>query len=65
MLHLFAAIEKRILEGGAILLAGESGNFRRTTVNLLAFKHKIPLLVPTVLKESTIRDFNKDLKQFI
>lgn len=65
VLSLFAGIEKRILEGGSILLAGESGTFRRTTVNLLAFKHKLPLLIPTVLKKSTIRDFNKDLKQFI
>ena len=48
-----------------MLLAGESGTFRRSTVNLLAFKHKITLLTPSVLKKPTLRDFYKDLKQFI
>lgn len=65
VLELIAAIEKRILEGGSLFLAGSSGNFRRNAVNLMAFKHKYQLVSPLVLKNSTIRDFYKDMKGFL
>lgn len=65
VLALMAAIEKRIIEGGAILLAGSSGNFRRSAANLMAFKHKYHLVSPLVMRNANARDFNKDMKIFI
>jgi dynein heavy chain 2 len=62
---LIAALEKRILEGGALLLAGSSGNFRRSAVNLMAFKHKLQLVSPQVVRNANARDFGKDMKAFI
>ncbi len=60
-----AAIEKRILEGGALLLAGSSGSFRRGAINLMAFKHKLQLVSPLVMRSPSLRDFNKDMKGFL
>jgi dynein heavy chain 2 len=65
VLTLIAGVEKRFLEGGALLLAGSSGNFRRNAVSLMAFKHKYQLLSPLVLRNPMIRDFNKDMKGFM
>jgi hypothetical protein len=48
-----------------MLLAGSSGNLRRSVINLIAFKHKIQVLTPTVVRNPTSRDFNKDLKFFM
>jgi dynein heavy chain 2 len=62
---LMAGIEKKLLEGGALLLAGSSGNFRRSAVSLMSFKHKFQLLTPLVLRNPTLRDFNKDMKSFL
>lgn len=65
VLALMAGIEKKLLEGGALLLAGSSGSFRRSAVALMSFKHKFQLLTPVVLRNPTMRDFNKDLKMFL
>jgi hypothetical protein len=57
-----SSIERKIVERGALLLAGMSGGLRKTCLRLIAHKHKIPVYTLSNLRNPTLKEFNKDLK---
>jgi len=50
-----SSFERKIVEKGALLLAGMSGNLRKTTLRIIAHKHKIPVYTLSNLRNPTIK----------
>lgn len=65
VIDLFGSIEKKIVDHGHMLLAGSSGSLRKTAVRIQAHKHKILLKTLSNLRNSSLKEFYKDLKSIL
>jgi dynein heavy chain 2 len=65
VVDLMASIEKKVIDRGHMLLAGSSGSLRKTSVRVIAFKHKITLCTLSNIRNPTLKDFYKDLRNVI
>lgn len=62
VVNLISSIERKIVEKGALLLAGMSGNLRKSCLRIVAHKNKLPIYTLSNLRNSTLKEFYKDLK---
>lgn len=62
VISLMSSLERKIIERGALLLAGMSGNLRKTTLRIIAHKNKIPIYTLSNLRNPSLKEFYKDLK---
>jgi hypothetical protein len=44
------------------LLAGTTGSLRKTSLRIIAHKHKLPIFTLSNLRNPTLKEFYKDLK---
>ena len=52
---LMGSIEKKMIDKGHMLLAGSSGSLRKTSVRVLAFKHKITLCTLSNMRNPSLK----------
>ena len=64
-INLMSSLERKFVERGALLLAGVSGNLRKTALKIMAYKNKIPVYTLSNLRNSTMKEFYKDLKSIL
>lgn len=57
-----SSLERKFVEKGALLLAGVSGNLRKTALRIMAHKCKLPIHTLSNLRNPTLKEFYKDLK---
>jgi hypothetical protein len=62
LVDLMSSIERKFVEGGALLLAGVSGSLRKTVLRIMAHKNKLPLHTLNNLRNPSLKEFYKDLK---
>jgi hypothetical protein len=62
VVDLMSSIERKFIEGGALLMAGVSGNLRKTALKIMAHKNRLPLHSLSNLRNPSLKEFYKDLK---
>ena len=62
VIHLMSSIERKIAERGALLLAGMTGSLRKTSLRIIAHRHKLPIYTLSNLRNPSLKEFYKDLK---
>ena len=65
VVDLMSSIERKIVEGGAMLMAGVSGNLRKTAFKVMAHRHKLPFYTLSNLRNPSLKEFYKDLKSIL
>jgi hypothetical protein len=55
VVSLMSSLERKIIEGGALLLAGMSGNLRKTSLRIIAHKNKIPIYSLSNLRNPSLK----------
>lgn len=62
VVNLMSSLERKIVERGALLLAGMSGGLRKSTLRIIAHKNKLPIYTLSNLRNPSLKEFYKDLK---
>ena len=62
VVDLMSSIQRKFVEGGALLMAGVSGNLRKTALKIMAHKNQLPLHTLNNIRNPTLKQFYKDLK---
>lgn len=64
-IDLMSAIEKILLDGGHMLIAGTSGTLRKTATRVIAHHHKVNLMTLSNIRNPSMKEFFKDLRGII
>ena len=59
------SVEKIILDGGHMLMAGMSGSLRKTSTRIVCHRHKVTLMTLSNTRNPSLKDFFKDLRGII
>ncbi len=57
-----SSLERKIIERGALLFAGTTGGLRKSSLRVVAHRHKMPIYSTSNLRNPSLKQFYKDLK---